>query len=263
MFFPARLALSAAFVLSTSNICHADPAPLSLQVELPASPLPATPNLPIQIEAVTPHRALSLNIEIHHGDVVEVLSEIAMKGNLQVAIKPGIGDEIDAFSLKEGTPEMALKRICELAGLDCELKDGVWFVAPNKTGGASPEKAKIMDEMVFTDVGVEPLLSMIATQFNIPVAIAADVKGKIAFIRLQNKTPRQALNLICLVADLQSEETTDGTFIVAQKQHIVPPDPALKGALPEPTTGKSVAPAHPPIDAFGSGFQWVTRPRTP
>ena len=61
------------------------------------------------------------------------------------------------------------------------------------------------------------LLKVLAEQFDLAIAVAGDVEGKIPFLRIQNKTPRQALVIICLAADLHIKEVEDGTLIVSRK----------------------------------------------
>ena len=215
MFFPARLALCSALVLSASTLCHAQPTASTVAPQLPATP----PNAAVatRIEPLTVNGELRLTVEVHHGDVVETLGKIAQSGNLQMLVRAGVGGVVNELSLQRFAPEAALQQFCQAAGLSCELKDDVWIISPKKAVGTGADKAKLIDALVFSDVDAEKLLSLIATQFDLPVAIAEDVSGKITYLRIQNKTPRQALDLICLAADLRIKEVEDGTFIVSRK----------------------------------------------
>ncbi len=126
-------------------------------------------------------------------------------------------------------------------------------VAPVPSPVAAPVvpsdvKPKI-DTMTFKGVSVTELLSMISTQFDVPIAVAGDVSGTIATINLKDVTAEQAITTVTRTAGLSCEKV-DGTYIISKAA----PLPQAINA----TT--SIVPDFPPIQAgFAGGAQSRTR----
>ncbi len=215
MFSPSRFAVPTLLLLLSASACFAD-SPLAAPAPMPAVPLAPV----VRVEPVPSTEGTHLQVDVSNSDITAVLMGIATKGDLQIAIKPGVHVVLQSVAIKDSTPEAALQLVCKAAALGCKTKDGVWIISPSRTDTDAANKPKIIDSMAFKDVEIEPLLSMIATQFDVQIAIEGKIEGKIPYIRLQNKTPRQAVEIIAQVADLKIQETDEGTLILTvNKNH--------------------------------------------
>ncbi len=88
--------------------------------------------------------------------------------------------------------------------------------APVASPVTVPTDTQAVLDMSFDNVEVTRLLGMLSTQFNMPIAIAGDVSGRLNSINLQGKTPEQALNVIVTAAQLSLQKTEDGTYIISK-----------------------------------------------
>ena len=119
--------------------------------------------------------------------------------------------------------------------------------APNARVSTQP----IIDSMSFRSVDVSELLSMISTQFDVPIAIAGDVTGKINAINLKGITADQAISTVTRVAGLSCEKV-EGTYIISKAAPVTSAS----------ETG-SVVPNLPPItqSGFANGSMAANRAR--
>ena len=87
-------------------------------------------------------------------------------------------------------------------------------VAPPKAAISTPGL-----DLQFQDIAVKQLLSILANQYNINLAVNADVDGVISSINLVNRTPEEALqDVIAAAGNLTVKRTNSGTYIVNKKQ---------------------------------------------
>lgn len=87
-------------------------------------------------------------------------------------------------------------------------------VAPPKAAISTPGL-----DLQFRDIPVKQLLSTLAEQFNINLAVNAEVDGVISSINLVNRTPDEALqDVIAAAGNLTVSRTNSGTYIVNKKQ---------------------------------------------
>lgn len=89
-------------------------------------------------------------------------------------------------------------------------------------------------DLQFRDIPVKELLSTLSQQFNINLAVNADVDGVISSINLVNRTPEEALQTVIKVAGNLSIVKDNGTYIVTKKQ---PGAPDLSMAAPNFASG--------------------------
>ncbi|RYX83114.1 hypothetical protein EON83_16315 [bacterium] len=212
MLSPIRLALSGALLLSSSVFHTATAQPLPTT----QTPAPLQQNqIPIQVESKIVKEELLLQIDLHKGDIIQTLNKIAIQGNLQVIVTVDAKTILRDLALKDVSPEMAIEEVAKAGGLSSEFKDGVWFISAAKAAPNAVPAPELISSMAFADVPVTQLLSLIAKQFDVPIAIAPDVAGQLRFLRLQNKTPRQAVESIAKAADLKIQEN-DGVLILAK-----------------------------------------------
>ncbi len=76
------------------------------------------------------------------------------------------------------------------------------------------------------------LLTSIAAHYKIPIAVGAVVTGKINFLRLSDKTPREAIEVTASAIDATATEQNDGSLIVTPKAE---PKPVAPDPGPDPT----------------------------
>ena len=93
-------------------------------------------------------------------------------------------------------------------------------------------------DLQFRDIPVKQLLSTLAEQFNINLAVNADVDGVISSINLVNRTPDEALQTVIQVAGNLTISKSNGTYIVTKKQpgmmeQNVAPNNFGNGGLPQ------------------------------
>jgi len=86
--------------------------------------------------------------------------------------------------------------------------------APVAANSAKPR----IDSMTFKDVEVTELLSIISTQFNVPIAVNGDVSGRLASINLKDITAEEALTTVTRTAGLSCEKV-GSTYIISGPEH--------------------------------------------
>ena len=94
-------------------------------------------------------------------------------------------------------------------------------VAPVPERVAAPNKpiSTLGLDLQFRDIPVKQLLSTLGEQFNINIAVNADVDGVIGSINLVNQTPEEALQTAIAVAgNLTLNRMPNGTYIVTKRQ---------------------------------------------
>ena len=135
-------------------------------------------------------------------------------------------------------------------------QDGSPFITPSDSALApvpapvtSQQIAQVntqpmIDTLTFNGVEITELLSMISTEFNVPIAVAGDVSGKIGVINLKNITADQAINTVTRVAKLSCQKS-DGIYIISKPELLAAPVQSL-GVQP-------VASVLPPITS-STGF---------
>ncbi|PQV64904.1 type II and III secretion system protein [Abditibacterium utsteinense] len=88
---------------------------------------------------------------------------------------------------------------------------------PSPVAPALPSAARPMTDVSFRDIEVTEVLDMISHGFDVPIVIAADVRGIILpAINLPNKTPEAAIQAIAAAAGLKYRKQADGTFLIAK-----------------------------------------------
>lgn len=158
----------------------------------------------------------SLNVHLRDANVMQVLNTISERGNLQIAVNVDKNATIAALSLDLKSPEEALAKVCEAAHLSCEVHKGVWFVMPSTKKIAPKADSPIIDDLNFREVDAPTILDMISQNFNVPLVVDGDIKGKITFIRLNHKTPREAIEAIAFAANCTVRDD-NGTLRISAK----------------------------------------------
>lgn len=134
--------------------------------------------------------------------------------------------------------------------------------APVPSAVASPATVSVqpkIDSMSFNNVDVADLLDMISTQFNIPIAIAGDVSGRIRTINLREISAEQAIDTVTRVAGLSCQKA-DGIYIFSKAAPVaaVAPllDPQIVPVLPPLSQGfggnRAANIGNPSVGSFNS-----------
>ena len=225
-----QIALLGALLIFGSGV--SDAAPLSSLLIQAPQPEESV----VRVEATKTGNHVRLGVEIHGADVLKTLEEFATKSGLQIAAKVGVSGLVHSVSLKNATPEFALQVVCNAAGLSCSLRDGLWIVSRRAPLLTSKHKAAFIVKMTFMDIDVEHLPSMLATECDLTIAIDASVKGKIAYLKLENKTPREAVKIVAAVVNAIVIEQADGTLLIRSKPGSPPRKVPTPEVLPETET---------------------------
>ncbi len=92
---------------------------------------------------------------------------------------------------------------------------------------AAPSPAQPMTNVSFRDIEVTEVLNLISQGFNVPIVVAAEVRGIILpAISLPNKTPAAAIETVAAAAGLKFRKGTDGTFLIAKNLPDLPQNPS-------------------------------------
>lgn len=216
MFSPFRLALAGSLTLFSSGVCVAAPSPVPAP-EAVASPAKSETSA---VDVVSKKGKLRLRVVLREADAVKALRQIAEKGDLQLVIKSGVIGSVKEMKLEKVSPESALQKVCKAVELGCEVRDGLWIVSPAKIAPAAMDKPKVIDAMAFSDVDASDLFSLLATQFNLSIIVSPEVKGKIPYIQLHNKTPRQAIEAVALAINAKITQEKDGKILVLPQDDV-------------------------------------------
>lgn len=112
---------------------------------------------------------------------------------------------------------------------------------------AAPAVAPVVDTLIFRDIDVTELLTIISTQYNVPLVISEGVSGRIPSINLSNKTPEQAMQLVVRgVSGLHLQRDADGTYIVSKNSASDTQFPAI-----QPSTSNSTFNPSPSVGLGG------------
>jgi hypothetical protein len=183
-----------------SGAAWAQPDPIPVTAS--QAPMAQVPFLNVSV-VVPGEGAPLLNVHVHGANVMQVLNTISERGNLQIAANVDKNATLAALSLDLKSPEEALAGVCEAAHLSCEVHNGVWFVMPSTRKVALKADSAIIDDLNFREVDAPAILALISQSYNIHLMVDGDVKGRITFIRLNHKTPREAIAFAanCTVRD--------------------------------------------------------------
>ncbi len=205
------------FALSGATVVQAqtDSAPVP-------SPVPRVESF-VHVDVVVPEEGPPvLNIEARNSAVAQVLNAVAGSGNLNVVTNTGVSGNIAFLSLHNASPERALEMLCVSSRWSCELQNGIWVVSPAPAPPIEHATINAMGiEMFgtahinFVEIDGCDLLSRISTQFNVPVVIKKDVKGRITFISLHGESPRKAVEAVAASIHAKVTQGGDGTLIVS------------------------------------------------
>lgn len=199
----------------------------AVSVPLPSAGAQPNENAPATIQAapaqdaaaevttVVSKNELTMTLRLKDADVVDALDQIATRGNLEIVVRGGIAGTV-SLSSKEKSPEEALRALCKAANLSPRKVNGVWIIEKEVVPIAVAPK-QITLELKFRDVPVHDLVEILAHQFHLSVQISADIKGKIALIRLSYSSPQQALRQIAAAADLELVEKDNGWTVFPKK----------------------------------------------
>lgn len=102
--------------------------------------------------------------------------------------------------------------------------------APAVTAPALPQGQPLIS-VNFKNTLVSEIVSMIADQGGVQIIISGDIKAKLAYIKLEDVTPEQAIEQVARASGLAWQKLQDNTFIIAEKDK-----------LPEPPRGEGPAP---------------------
>ena len=172
----------------------------------------------VHVDVVVPEKGpLVLNVEVHNSSVAQVLNAIAGSGNLNLVTKKGVSGNIAFLSLRNTSPEKSLSILCRATRLECEQKDNIWVVSPPAPVELTVINPPVIDNISYCEVDARVLLSMISTQFDVPIVIRDDVKGTITYIRLADKTPREAVETVALAINAKVTQGENGALIVSNK----------------------------------------------
>lgn len=204
--------LALVLALSGAAVVHAQPDAVPVQPGVPGA------ESFVHVAVVVDQSSTSLfNIEARNSSIAQVLMALAGRENLNVVAKAGVSGTVATLSLHNVPPEKALSTVCREAGLTCALEGNTWVVLPLKATPAKTPQAPVIDDMVFSDTDACEVLTIISTEFHVAVLVGDDVKGRIPFIRLGYKTPREAIEAVALAINAQVTQDEDGTLIVGVK----------------------------------------------
>lgn len=192
--------------------------------------------LPFPKGATAEKQESHLRVQLRNADVKEALKIIALRGDLQLVIRKGVDQRVRFQTLNRVSPTIALQAVCRATGLECELRNGVWFVSPGNKGLSTPHGQLRSFTMRFEDFPLRDIFDLIARNYAIKIRVEPDVQGKIAYLDISTKTPRQAVELVARVANLDLHDE-NGTIVVSTK-------PAPDNAAPETEPEENVAKLH-------------------
>lgn len=165
---------------------------------------------PVSVIAVTATEdGLSVDVRAQSVLASKVIAELASKTNTDIIIYADA--EIPFVDFKKYSPSEALKKVVDSAGLWVQL-EGKTYIIDRRT--ALQKNGNNGLEMVFRDIGIRELLETLAKQFDLKVEIAPSVSGQLIAIRLDDETPRGAVEKIARGAKLSLEITKDGVYRV-------------------------------------------------
>jgi type II secretory pathway component HofQ len=195
-------------LIGVSTTLYASLAMAQVSKTAPAAPVERF--VPLEL-SVQPAKEITLSMNYKDVDVIELLHKIAVEGNLAIAVRGDVEGLVEEIRLTNVSPEQALQKVVEEAGLTWKLVDQVYIVTP--TTAAKPEEKATRIELSFQDVEIASLLMIVSQQFNLKVSVSPDVTGKLKLINLKNRTPQEALQTICQAGNLAWKKDGDTYFV--------------------------------------------------
>jgi type II secretory pathway component HofQ len=182
------------------------------QFAKPASTQPAHDAAPLG-QSIRPIEELKLTLNYKDIDAVELLQKVSTDGNLAIVVRGDVEGLVEEIHLNQVEPEYALEKVAEEAGLDWKLVDQVYIVSPRKTVKPTGKGRKI--SLRFENVDISALLNIIGQQFEVKLSVSPEVTGQLKYLQLKNRSPEDAITLICQAAGLVCQKEGD-TYVVSK-----------------------------------------------
>lgn len=184
---------------------EADDAPPGART-LPLAPAPSTPAPSLGSAPLTTY-------DYTDTDIVTILSNIANATPLELVIGDDVSGNIRQFKLENVTPEEAIKRLADIAGLQWQKLDNGVYIIHKKPSAPPLRKAGLFD-LVITDGPYKEVFNQIAKFAGIKILLFGSITGNLKYINLKNTTVEKAVDTITRAAGFKWQKTREGDIVV-------------------------------------------------
>lgn len=171
------------------------------------------PVVPLE-RSVQPAQEVKLNLNYQDVDVIDLLRKVSTEGNLAIVVRGDVQGMVEKIRLKNASPELALQKVVEEAGLDWKLVDHVYIVTPKTSLTPADQGVKRL-ELHFEEVDIVDLLQIISQNYGVKVSISPDVTGRLRLVHLKDRSAQEHIEMICKSVNLTCRKEGD-TYLIAK-----------------------------------------------
>lgn len=182
---------------------------------------PADTKFEIQVTTDNIEKELRLNLQCDNVDATDVLAAIAKKGHTTIIIKEANAKNAWSLHLESATPETAIEKVCEAAGLDWTIQNQTYVVGQIDSQSVPPAQKPSTITMEFADVEVAPVLKLIGEQTNTKIIMGDNTsEAKLTYVRLRNESAEGAIQKIALAVGFDWKKLDDNTYSITKPEKL-------------------------------------------